>query len=233
MDRIIVRTNADMTRVIEWADRLTGVPVKLAFPEAEIEFQEEEIKLYFKDEGSEMVWFECEMAGRKVVEWRSNLETGDIPELHVSGEGDKKVKLSMLLAMDNTVAKCVRKFRALMLFAAYYREEVHRTRVVERRSLGTKNRKSGKRSNRRMLTVRKYMIGEELLGELPQPKRKYEKHTESFGVRDRPKWMVTTLAKCEKCGLFYKPDLGHKCKKEVSENERISHTDRENRSEKG
>lgn len=23
----------------------------------------------------------------------------------------------------------------------------------------------------------------------------------------------TTVCKCEKCGLFYKPSLGHKCKK--------------------
>ena len=180
MDKIIVRTNADMTRVIEWADRLTGVPVKLAFPEAEIEFQEEEIKLYFKDEGSEMVWFECEMAGRKVVEWRSNLEIGGIEELRVAAEGEKKAQMSMLLMMDNTVAKCVRKFRALMLFAAYYHEEVQRTRVVERKNLGTKNRKNGKRSNRRMLTVRKYTVGGEMLNELP---RKYERHTDSWGVR--------------------------------------------------
>lgn len=183
MDRIIVRTNADMTRVIEWAARLEGVPVKLAFPEAEIEFQEEEILLRFRDEGESVVWFEAEMAGRKVVEWRSNLETGEIPELHVVGEGDKKAKLSMLLAMDNTVAKCVRKFRSLMLFATYYHEEVQRTKVVSRIEKPGKKRSSGKRSNRRMLTVRKYMIGEEVLSELPQPKRKYEKHTESFGVR--------------------------------------------------
>lgn len=29
----------------------------------------------------------------------------------------------------------------------------------------------------------------------------------------------TTVCKCEKCGLFYKPSLGHKCnKEEVNEN---------------
>lgn len=183
MDKIIVRTNADMQRVIDWADRLVGAQIKVVFPEAEIEFQEEEILLRFRDEGQGIVWFEAEMAGRKVVEWRSNLETGDIPELRVAAEGEKKIGLSLLLARDNTVAKCVGKFRALMLFAAYYREEVERTRVVERRNLGTKNRKSGKRGNKRMLTVRRYMIGEELLSELPQPKRKYEKHTDSWGVR--------------------------------------------------
>lgn len=171
-----------MTRVIEWADRLTGVPVRPVFPEAEISFEEEEILLRFRDEGDSVVWFECEMVGRKVVEWRSNLETGEIPELRVCAEGEKKAKMSIILAMDNTVAKCVRKFRALMLFAAYYHEEVQRTRVVERKSVGGK-RSSGKRSNRRMLTVRKYTVSEELLSELPAPKRKYEKHTESWGVR--------------------------------------------------
>ena len=180
MDKIIVRTNTDMTRVIEWADRLTGVPVRPVFPEAEIEFHEEDIVLRFRDEGDSVIWFECEMAGRKVVEWRSDLETGDIPELRVAAEGEKKAKMSMILAMDNTVAKCVRKFRALMLFAAYYREDVERTRVVERKNLGTKNRKNGKRSNRRMLTVRKYTIGSEVLSELP---RRYERHTDSWGVR--------------------------------------------------
>lgn len=180
MDKIIVRTNADMQRVIDWADRLTGVPVRPVFPEAEIEFQEEDIVLRFRDEVESLVWFEAEMAGRKVVEWRSNLETGDIPELHVSGEGDRKVKLSMILAMDNTVAKCVRKFRALMLFAGYYREEVERTRVVERSVKPGKKNRSGSRNNRRMLTVRKYTIGNEVLSELP---RKYERHTDSWGVR--------------------------------------------------
>ena len=180
MDRIIVRTNADMTRVIDWADRLTGVPVRPVFPEAEIEFQEEEILLRFRDEGESVVWFEAEMAGRKVVEWRSNLETGGIEELRIAAEGERKAGMAILLARDNTVAKCVRKFRALMLFAAYYREEVERTRVVERT---VKQRKSGKQrkgNNRRMLTVRKYTIGSEVLSELP---RKYERHTDSWGVR--------------------------------------------------
>ena len=169
-----------MTRVIEWADRLTGVPVRPVFPEAEIEFQEEEIVLRFRDEGESVVWFEAEMVGRKVVEWRSNLETGGIEELRIAAEGERKAGMAILLARDNTVAKCVRKFRALMLFAAYYREEVERTRVVSRIEKPGKNRKNGKRSNRRMLTVRKYTIDSETVNELP---RKYERHTESWGVR--------------------------------------------------
>lgn len=180
MDKIIVRTNADMQRVIDWSAKLEGVPVELAFPEAEISFEEEGVLLRFRDEGSQIVWFECEMAGNKVVEWRSNLETGEIPELHISGEGDRKIKLGMLLARDNTVAKCVGKFRALMLFTAYYREEVERTKVVSRVEKKRKSGSARKGSNRRMLTVRKYTIGEEILSELP---RKYERHTDGWGVR--------------------------------------------------
>lgn len=30
----------------------------------------------------------------------------------------------------------------------------------------------------------------------------------------------TTVCRCEKCGLFYKPSLGHKCKKEGEQDER-------------
>ena len=182
MDRIIVRTNADMQRVIDWADRLTGVPVRPVFPEAEIEFQEEDILLRFREEAPGLVWFEAEMAGRKVVEWSSDLNSGGIEELRIAAEGERKAGMAILLARDNTVAKCVGKFRSLMLFAAYYREEVERTKVVSRVAKPGKNRKSGKRpgEGKRMLTVRKYMIGEEVLSELP---RRYERHTDSWGVR--------------------------------------------------
>lgn len=29
--------------------------------------------------------------------------------------------------------------------------------------------------------------------------------------KTRP-WAQTTVMKCEQCGLYYKPELGHKCK---------------------
>ena len=182
MDRIIVRTNVDMQRVIDWAARLEGVPVKLAFPEAEIEFEEELLTLRFRDEGESVVWFECLMDGRKVVEWRNNVETWDVLDLKIAAEGERKAMMAMVLMKDSTIDKCVRKFRALMLFASYYREEVERSKVVNRIA---KPRKNNKRNSggKRMLTVRRYTIGSEMLSELPAPKRKYEKHTESFGVR--------------------------------------------------
>lgn len=32
-------------------------------------------------------------------------------------------------------------------------------------------------------------------------------------MEERPDYFQTTVRKCEKCGLYYKPSLGHKCKK--------------------
>lgn len=45
---------------------------------------------------------------------------------------------------------------------------------------------------------------------------KYDDETQKWF--NRHPFNQTTVCKCEKCGLFYKPSLGHKCKKaEVSE----------------
>lgn len=180
MDRIIVRTNADMQRVIDWAEELTGMAVALPFSEGEIEFQEEEILLKFADEGAPFVSFEMWTAGKKIVGWRSDLSSGDIPEIHVNAEGEAKMGLSMLLIRDNTVAKCVGKFRALMLFSAYYREDIERTKKVSRIESAPKKRKNGKRSNRRPLVVRRYTVSSEML---PAPKKEWHGYRESFGVR--------------------------------------------------
>lgn len=183
VDRIVVRTNPDMQRVLDWADELTGMAVELPFPEGEIEFQEEELLLKFEDQGSPFVGFEMWTHGNKIVVWRSDLSSGDITELHVSGEGEAKIGLSMVLASDNTVAKCVRKFRSLMLFSAYYREDIERTKTVSRTDSAPKKRKNGKRSNKRPLIVRRYTVGAEMLSELPAPKKEWHGYRESFGVR--------------------------------------------------
>lgn len=181
MDRIVVRTNADMQRVIDWADELRGMAVELPFSEGEIEFQEEELLLKFADEGSPFVGFEAWTHGNRLAEWRSDLSSGKVEELHVSGDGERKAYLSMILAMDNTVGKLVGKFRSLMLFSAYYREDIERTKKVSRTERPGK--KNNKRSNKRPLTVRRYTVSSELLSELPAPKKEWHGYRESFGVR--------------------------------------------------
>lgn len=41
------------------------------------------------------------------------------------------------------------------------------------------------------------------------PELKYDAETEAW-FKTKPAWYVTTVSICEKCGLAYKPSLGHK-----------------------
>lgn len=185
MDRIIVKTVADMQRVIDWSSKLRGMTIELPFPEGEIEFVEELILLKFRDEGMNVVRFEMWIRRDEYAEvcnWRYDFVSDKCQELHIAGRPENKAQLGLLLVSDDTVGKCVRKFRALMLFSAYYREDIQRTRVISRTG-GTKKRSNGKRSNRRPLTVRRYTIGSEMLSELPAPKKEWHGYAESFGVR--------------------------------------------------
>lgn len=184
MDRIIVRTNAQMEAVMEWSKGLEGAPIMLAFPEGEIEFREELSLLKFRDEGAPWVWFELWIHGSedaeyaRLVSWRVDLNEWKFKDVSVAGEGMPKIELSMMLSKHEVLPKSVAKFCGLMLVATHHREEVERTKVVERRVLPGK-RHGGKGSGKRMLTVRRYSLPERL----DRPTRKYEKHTESFGVR--------------------------------------------------
>ena len=185
MDRIIVKTVSDMQRVIDWSEELRGMAIELPFPEGEIEFEEELILLKFRDEGANVVRFEMWIRKdeyAKVCDWRYDFVSDKCLELHIAGVPEKKMELGLLLVSDDTVGKCIRKFRALMLFSAYYREDIQRTKVVTRTG-GTKKRSNGKRSNRRPLTVRRYTVGSEMLRELPAPKKEWRGYAESFGVR--------------------------------------------------
>ena len=40
MDKIIVKANTDMQRVIDWSEKLTGAAIALPFATADIEFQD-------------------------------------------------------------------------------------------------------------------------------------------------------------------------------------------------
>lgn len=43
---------------------------------------------------------------------------------------------------------------------------------------------------------------------------RYDKETSKYFNNPKNVGSQTTVCRCEKCGLFYKPSLGHKCKKE-------------------
>lgn len=188
-DRIIIRKNANMQQVIDWSEKLKGVAIELPFDEAEIEFQEELILLHFKrDEMPGIVNFTMsvlnEQAGSyiAVCGWRANMETGE-REVENYTPGERAQLLSMILAADGTINKCMAKFKALMLFTVYYREDIERTKTINRSA--TKRDKNSKRkgSQRKPLTIRRYTIDNEMFSELPAPKKQWHGYKESFGVR--------------------------------------------------
>lgn len=190
MDKIIIKSNTDMQRVIDWSEKLTGEAIVLPFAAAEIEFQDELINLRFKDEGSPYVSFEMFFKSEnseellKIASWRSNLENSQIEDLSINASDPvKKFQMAKILMDDNTIWKCVSKFKALMLFAAYYREDIERTKVVHRTTGGTKTKGKQKKSNRKPLTIRKYTISNNMLDELPAPKKEWHGYKSSFNVR--------------------------------------------------
>lgn len=190
MDKIIVKSNTDMQRVIDWAEKLNENAIVLPFQSAEIEFQDELITLRY--DGKEYpavsfeLYFQNENSGKnvKTASWLSNLETGEIDNLHIEVDDPvRKAQISMVLMSDNTIGKCISKFKALMLFAAYYREEIEHTKTIRRTAKNKSNGGKRKAAQKRHLTIRSYTVSNMMLNELPTPKREWHGYKSSFTVR--------------------------------------------------
>jgi hypothetical protein len=178
-----------MQRVLEWAEVLQGMAIELPFPEGEIEFVEEWILLKFRGEGNSRVSFsfsihtDTDPKWRKVCDFVWDFTEDKAADLKISGtQVSTKALLGNVLIEDNTIGKLVGKFRGIMLFAAYYREEVVRTKT-EKRIESSVSRKKAKRTGRRWLTLKRYTISGEMLSELSAPKKEWHGYAESFGVR--------------------------------------------------
>lgn len=177
-----------MQKIMDWVRGMGEPELRLPFSEGEIEFVEELELLKFRKEDGDTVWFELWIHSSenveyvKLVSWRVRTDEWEFLDVKIEGTGLQKAELAMMLTEHEVLPKTVAKFWGLMLYSVYYREEVERTKVVTRVEKKRKNGAARKGGNRRMLTVRKYTVSEELLPELPV-KRKYEKHTESWGVR--------------------------------------------------
>ena len=158
MDRIVVRTNAAMRKIMDWVRGMEELELRLPFAEGEIEFVEELSLLKFRAEDGDTVWLELWVHGEvgaeylELVSWRVRMDTWEFLDVTIAGSSMQKAQLGILLSRHEVLPKTVGKFRGLMLYSVYYREVVERTKVVERRSKGGNHRKGG---NRRMLTVRK------------------------------------------------------------------------------
>lgn len=181
MDKIIIKTIADVMRVADWASELHGLAVELPFTEGELISEEEETTIRFREVIPGVVSMEFLIHGNtKIATWMYDLSSGIVSEVRIEGTGEQRAAIGMILAKEDVIGTCVRKFRAVMLFAAYYREEVQRTKRVSRTG-GSGGKRNGKK--RRPLTLRTYTLSGDMLRELPPPKKIWKGYQESFGVR--------------------------------------------------
>ena len=143
-DRIIVTSNARMERVLNWYfDNFKWLD-REKFPapmeSGVVELCEEQIEFTFENKGGwvEMaVYITVKPNLPPVVVFDYDPATTEIRNRRIAPMGSQPVVdqelLSVLLSMDDTCRKEARKYHALMLFMAYYREEVKVEQRIERR----------------------------------------------------------------------------------------------------
>lgn len=151
-DRIIVTSNARMERVLDWYfDNFKWLDREKFLAPMEsgvVELCEEQIEFTFESKGSwvEMaVYITVKPNLPPVVMFDYDPATTEIRNRRIAQMGSQPVVdqelLSVLLSMDDTCRKEARKYHALMLFMAYYREEVKVEQRVERRPAKHKKKK--------------------------------------------------------------------------------------------
>jgi hypothetical protein len=196
VDAIVVRTNADMEKIIQWsAEYRKGVangeiPFNSPFMEGEIIFWEEGIKAQFKTDGQKTdfnVWFSGKFSDdyTKVGTFSWCAETEEVTNKRFFGKDEKTNGIIRFVEeSDNTFWKIGIKYVSLMLFAAYYRPELEANKeIVGARKQGKKpsrGKKQGKNKSR-VLYNRRYIINENNVSAVP--KRKRGKCDHEFSVR--------------------------------------------------
>lgn len=151
-DRIIVTSNARMERVLDWYfDNFKWLDREKFLAPMEsgvVELCEEQIEFTFESKGSwvEMaVYITVKPNLPPVVMFDYDPATTELRNRRIAPMGSQPVVdqelLSVLLSMDDTCRKEARKYHALMLFVAYYREEVKVEQRIERRPAKHKKKK--------------------------------------------------------------------------------------------
>lgn len=195
-DRIIVKGNARMERVLDWYfDNFNWLDREKFLAPMEsgvVELCEEQIEFTFESKGGTVeivVYVTARPNLPPVVAFDYDPETTEIKNRRIAPEGSMTAvdleTLRVLIASDNMCRKEARKYHALMLFMAYYREVVKVEHRIENRP--QKHRKKGKKARRVLPLVRRiYTLDEVDVDALPKPeqaKRKYTKPEHEVNVR--------------------------------------------------
>lgn len=149
-DRIIVKSNARMKMVLDWYYEnkhwLDREPFLAPMESGVVELCEEQIEFTFENvrgvvEIAIYPTVQPDIPASIVFDYLP--EQMDIANRRVAPElvEPKRLALDLVLRYDKTPEKEARKYHALMLFMAYYREEVKVEQRVERRPAKHKKKK--------------------------------------------------------------------------------------------
>lgn len=192
-DRIIVKSNARMGRVLDWYfDNFNWLDREKFLAPMEsgvVELCEEQVEFTFESKGSLVeivVYITTKPNLPPVVAFDYDPATTEIRNRRVAPEGSQTTVdlelLRILLMSDDMCRKEARKYHALMLFMAHYREEITVEQRVESRPAKAKNRKRSAR-RRQPLIRRIYTVTDFDAAALPKAKRGYTKPDHEVNVR--------------------------------------------------
>lgn len=193
-DRIIVKSNARMKIVLDWYYEnkhwLDREPFLAPMESGVVELCEEQIEFTFENKSSAVeiaVYAMAKPSLPAVLTFHYDPRTQEISDRRFAGHlsENRKTLLYSVLQYDRTDWKEARKYHALMLFMAYYREEVEVEQRVEHRP--AKVKKKGHKARRVQPLIRRfYTLAEFDADTLPKPeqaKRKYTKPEHEVNVR--------------------------------------------------
>lgn len=195
-DRIIVKSNERMKMVLDWYfDNFSWLDREEFLAPMEsgvVELQDEALEFTFESKGSIVEIVVYATTGPDIppiVAFDYDPVTTEIRNRRVAPAGVGSAvamnALGLIISADNMPRKEARKYHALMLFMAHYREVVEIEQRVEHRP--AKPKKKGHRARRPQPLIRRiYTLGEFQLEDLPKAegtKRKYTKPAHEVNVR--------------------------------------------------
>ena len=130
MDKILVESNDKMQEVIDWYQNneqwLEKFEFKIPFKNGVIDFQEEEIKFEWKSIGNNVYQFYLYMQDIKIYTFTYYLKSNEIKNERLVPDvpKDKRRMMELTLKFDNTVGKCLYKWKTIMQFSMHFRKYV-------------------------------------------------------------------------------------------------------------
>jgi hypothetical protein len=197
VDNIIVKSNSDMQKIINWAESYLNdiknglIHFNSPFDAGIIVFEEEGLKVQFISEDYSIRMNVYVFNGKlntyqEMGDFVWNVHTFSPENKSYRGRNDDATRMMRILEItDSTFNKIGIKFMSLMVFATYYRPEFksNKKTVGEQKNKKSNKHKKSSKKHSRTLYKRQYIISENNVSLLPKPKRVVKKCDHEYSVR--------------------------------------------------